>query len=108
MPRGKKAATQETATKTISKTKAVKQALAKLGQKAKPAAISEFAKTEFGLEISIGHVSNIKSTLKKANGKGHVAALNGAHAATKERSTSAAASATNGKNHGHIAIADSR
>ncbi len=62
--KGKKAPA-EARKESVSKTDAVKQALAKLGKKAKPAAIHDFVASEFGLEIGLGHISNIKSTLKK-------------------------------------------
>jgi hypothetical protein len=69
----------------ISKTDAVKDALAKLGKKAKPGAISEYVKSEYGLEISLSHVSNIKSTLKRSPKKRRGRpALNGQHEARSE------------------------
>lgn len=49
---------------TVTKTDAVKQAVAQLGKDAKGTAIIAFAKDKFNLAISPSHVSNIKSTLK--------------------------------------------
>ncbi len=54
----------------VSKTDAVKQALTKLGNRAKPKAIQAYVKDTFGLEMSASYVSNIKSTLGKKKGKG--------------------------------------
>ncbi|HYT88451.1 MAG TPA: hypothetical protein VEL76_07065 [Gemmataceae bacterium] len=49
----------------ITKIDGVKAALAKLGQKAKPLAIKEYLKKEFGLDISTDVASNYKKTLAK-------------------------------------------
>src|SRR5579884_2175963 len=53
----------------MSKTDAVRQALSKLGKKATPTAIHDHVLNEFGIEIGLGHISNIKSTLKSKKGK---------------------------------------
>lgn len=90
MPRGKKKVQEQTATsadkpvngagKALSKTDAVKQALATLGKKAKLAEIRDYAKSQYGLDISISHISKLKSPLKKQKKKkaeAEVAASNG-------------------------------
>ncbi len=74
----------------VSKTDAVKQALATLGKKAKPKEIQTYIKDTFGLEMSTGYVSNLKTTLgKKGKGKRgsprKAAPLNGKPAAKKAK-----------------------
>ena len=75
MPRGKK--------QGASKMDAVRNALDVLGgREAKPGAIVDFAKTNFGLTISDGMASNYKSTiLKKARKKARAGRAAGAKAA---------------------------
>lgn len=53
----------------ISKIDAVRKALEELGKKAKPGAIREFVKEKFGLEMSLSHVSNCKTHLRKKKRK---------------------------------------
>jgi hypothetical protein len=55
------------ATKTadISKIDAVRKAMEELGKKAMPGEIQEYVKEKFGLEMSMSHVSNCKSALRK-------------------------------------------
>ncbi len=55
--------------KAPSKTQMVRQALSKLGRKAKPVAIRAYVLREFGIVMSLNHISNIKSGLSKRKGK---------------------------------------
>jgi hypothetical protein len=59
----------------ISKIDAVRKALEELGKKAKPGAIQEFVKEKFGLEMSMSHVSNCKTHLRKKKRKKAAAAV---------------------------------
>jgi hypothetical protein len=68
-PEAKAGTTAKGRGKNLSKTDAVRRALAKLGKKAMPKAIHDFVLTEFGMDINLSHVSNIKSTLKSNKGK---------------------------------------
>jgi hypothetical protein len=51
---------------TMTKTEAVKRALAELGQDAKPLELQKHIKTQFGIHMEPQHISNYKSTLKGA------------------------------------------
>jgi hypothetical protein len=51
--------------KGLSKTDALQQVLDKLGLQAKPSQVRNFVKKQFGLEISLSHVSNIRSGLTR-------------------------------------------
>jgi hypothetical protein len=55
--------------KLTNKTEAVRRALAKLGNKAMPAEIQEFIKTNFGVEMTTQVISVYKSKLVKKKGK---------------------------------------
>jgi hypothetical protein len=55
--------------KLTNKTEAVRRALAKLGKKAMPAAIQDFIKTHFGVEMTTKVISVYKSKLNKTKGK---------------------------------------
>src|SRR5262249_23517446 len=55
---------------TLTKTDAVKQALANLGNDAMPLAIRDHIKSKFGIDMDPNLISNYKSTLlKKAGGR---------------------------------------
>jgi hypothetical protein len=54
----------------VTKMEAVRQAIASLGWGAKREAIQTFVKEQFGVEMSLDHVSNYKSDLAKKAGKG--------------------------------------
>ena len=60
-------------TADISKVDAVRKALEELGKKAKPGAIQEYVKEKFGLEMSMSHVSNCKTVLRKKRRKKNAA-----------------------------------
>jgi hypothetical protein len=71
---------------TISKIDAVRKALAALGKDGTPTRIQEYVKKAFGLEMTMGHISNCKSTLmrkkpKKATGLKALAAATVANVA---------------------------
>src|SRR5579884_298178 len=53
----------------MTKTEAVRRALRARGGDAKPKEIQDFVAREFGIDISVNHVSNIKSGLSKKKGK---------------------------------------
>jgi hypothetical protein len=55
--------------KLTNKTEAIRRALAKLGNKAKPAEIQDFIKTNFGVEMTTKVISVYKSRLVKKKGK---------------------------------------
>jgi hypothetical protein len=55
--------------KLTNKTEAVRRALAKLGNKAMPAEIQEFIKTNFGVEMTTPMISVYKHKLGKKKGK---------------------------------------
>ncbi len=54
----------------VTKTAAVKDALANLGRSAMPSAIQEYVANKFGLEMSLNHISNIKSGEKPKRKRG--------------------------------------
>jgi hypothetical protein len=58
----------------LSKTEAVRRALKALGRDAKPAKLKPFIKREYGIEITPGHITNIKSGLRKPAGTAKPAA----------------------------------
>lgn len=55
--------------KLTNKAEAVRRALAKLGNKSKPAQIQEFIKTNFDVEMTTQAISVYKSVLKRRSGK---------------------------------------
>jgi hypothetical protein len=54
---------------TIKKIDAVRKALAALGKEGTPTKIQEYVKKTFGLDMTIGHISNCKSTLMRKKSK---------------------------------------
>jgi hypothetical protein len=54
----------------VSKMDAVREALRQLGWDAKPAQIQGFIKEKFGVEMTLDHISNYKSDIRKKSGKG--------------------------------------
>ena len=75
----------------VTKMEAVRRALAKLGLDAKRGAIQTFVKEQFGVEMSLDHVSNYKSELTKKAGKGKAKAKPRMTAETKPAPEAAAA-----------------
>src|SRR6516162_11065290 len=55
--------------KLTNKAEAIRRALAKLGNKAMPAEIQDFIKTDFGVEMTTKVISVYKSKLVKKSGK---------------------------------------
>ena len=49
---------------------AVREALRQLGWDAKPAQIQGFIKEKFGVEMTLDHISNYKSDIRRKSGKG--------------------------------------
>lgn len=96
-PKGEDAGS-EAATNVMSKAAAVRKAMAKLGRKAKPKVIQDFVKSEFGIEMSVNHVSNIKSTLRnKRRAKQGAAKEPKAEEMAATHSTNGSAHAGNGQ-----------
>jgi hypothetical protein len=56
--------------KRLTKTAAVMSALKALGSDTKPAQIQEYVAREFGITMSVNHISNIKSGVTKKRGPG--------------------------------------
>ena len=54
----------------VSKMDAVREALRQLGWDAKPAQIQGFIKEKFGVEMTLDHISNYKSAIRRKGGKG--------------------------------------
>src|SRR5262249_56026626 len=54
----------------VSKMDAVREALRHLGSDAKPAQIQGFIKEKFGVEMTLDHISNYKSDIRKKSSKG--------------------------------------
>jgi len=54
----------------VSKMDAVREALRQLGWDAKPAQIQGFIKEKFGVEMTLDHISNYKSDIRRKGGKG--------------------------------------
>jgi hypothetical protein len=54
----------------VSKMDAVREALRQLGWDAKPAQIQGFIKEKFGVEMTLDHISNYKSDIRRKSGKG--------------------------------------
>src|SRR4051794_34070523 len=75
----------------ITKTEAVRQALAQAGADAAAETVIQFVKSSFGLNLSRSHFFNIKSTLKASSGRKRgrprktVAATNGTPATAAPR-----------------------
>jgi hypothetical protein len=67
----------------ISKMDAIRQALAKLGQDAKPLKIQDFVKQQFGIEMTTDRISNCKSEILKEKQKTKPATMKSPAAATK-------------------------
>jgi hypothetical protein len=55
--------------KTPSKQDAVRRALRQLGKNARPVEIKDFVKTQFGLEMTLDHVSSAKGKVLRKGGK---------------------------------------
>ncbi len=53
----------------ISKVDAVRKALAALGKEGMPGKIQEYVKKTFGIDMTIGHISNCKSELMRKKTK---------------------------------------
>ena len=53
----------------ISKVDAVRKALAALGKEGMPGNIQEYVKKTFGLDMTLGHISNCKSELMRKKSK---------------------------------------
>ena len=54
----------------ITKQEAVRRALKAMGRAATPTQMQPYIKQQFGIEMSINHISNSKSILQKKGGKG--------------------------------------
>ena len=54
----------------VSKMDAVREALRQLGWDAKPAQIQGFIKEKFGVEMTLDHISNYKSDIRRKSGQG--------------------------------------
>ena len=54
----------------VSKMDAVRESLRQLGWDAKPAQIQGFIKEKFGVEMTLDHISNYKSDIRRKSGKG--------------------------------------
>ena len=63
------AGNSEPVEKLTNKAEAIRRALAKLGNKAMPAEIQSFIKTNFGIEMATTVISVYKSKLNKTKGK---------------------------------------
>lgn len=83
------------AKETVNKSQAVRAALAELGRDAKPSDVRDWVKAKHGHEMSLNHISNIKSTMgKKGGGKGRGKAKS---AATPASEATAGATITTGR-----------
>jgi hypothetical protein len=98
----------------VSKMDAVRQAIRQLGRDAKPRQIQGVIKEQFGVEMTLDHISNYKSTIRKqAGGKAKKAAKGPAApqpAAHKPAAPAAvakpAAAAGSGKGGDHLSVED--
>jgi hypothetical protein len=81
---------------TISKIDAVRKALAALGKDGTPTRIQEYVKKTFGLEMTMGHISNCKSTLMRKKSK-KATGLKAPAAAPVSNNVAAPAKATTGR-----------
>jgi hypothetical protein len=89
----------------VNKMEAVRQALHELGMDAKPAEIQTLIKDKFGVEMTLDHISNYKSHIRKASGKGK---RRGRKPGPKPKGAAAAAAAPKAAGHGrrrsHLSI----
>jgi hypothetical protein len=65
---------------SITKMDAVRQAISELGKDASPIKIQEFVKSTFKMDMTVGHVSNYRTTVIRENGKKPAAAKEAAPA----------------------------
>jgi hypothetical protein len=65
---------------SITKMDAVRQAISELGKDASPMKIQEFVKSKFKMDMTVGHVSNYKTTILRAKGRKPAAAKEAAAA----------------------------
>ncbi len=66
---GRATAASKGKTAGLTKMDAVRQALIKLGRDAGPTKIRDYVKAQFGIEMSVDHVSNCKSEIQRRAGK---------------------------------------
>jgi hypothetical protein len=98
------------AQEVLTRKEAVRRVLEKHGQDITTADIQKYTKEEYGFDLSIPHVYNIKSTLKsdasgkKAKKKGKK--RGGRRKKAQAESQPAAARATNGKNQSGLSFRD--
>jgi hypothetical protein len=94
----------------VTKTSAVREALEALGAEAMPADIHGFVLERRGIDMSLNHISNIKSSLKGTKGKrrrkGKVGRPKGSGAAQPVAAPVVVAAAPNGRKQGGIEVED--
>jgi hypothetical protein len=99
-----KAATAKKKTGGISKMDAVRQALRQLGGDAKPVQIHGFIKDKFGIEMTLDHISNYKSDIRKKRGKGKKAGHKPAATAAAPKATAPKAAGGNGRRRANLSV----
>jgi hypothetical protein len=85
----------------VNKMNAVREALRELGMDAKPAAIQTFIKDKFGVEMTLDHISNYKSSIRRKGGKGR---RRGRKPGPKPGAAAAAPKAHHGRRRSHLSI----
>jgi hypothetical protein len=85
----------------VSKMDAVREALRQLGSDAKPAQIQGFIKEQFGHEMTLDHISNYKSDIRRKSGKGK---RRGRKPGPKPAAATAPKAAANSRRRSHLSI----